>query len=86
MKWNGKYSSGFSVKHGTKEGSILSPALFNVFINDLLIELSSYEAGIRVENDVFNSHAYVDDINLFSLTVPGLWYLIDLSINVTGFI
>ena len=78
MKWNGKYSSAFKVKRGTKQGSILSPALFNVFINDLLIGLSLCKAGVRINNDIFNSFAYADDINLFSLTVPDLQCLIDM--------
>ena len=80
MKWNGKYSYVFKVKRGNKQGT-LSPALFNVFINDLLIELSSCEAVIGNKDDVFNSLAYADDIYLFTLTVPGIQCLIDLHWN-----
>ena len=78
VRWNCSTSQPFRVYRGTKQGSILSPKLFNIFIDELLSELSSCDAGVRIGNDQFNSFAYADDVNLFSLTVPGLQQLIDI--------
>ena len=77
VRWDGSSSQPFKVYRGTRQGSILSPSLFNVFINDLLIELSSCTAGVRLDRDLCNSFAYADDITVFGLTVPDLQKLID---------
>ena len=75
------FSPPFKFYRGTRQSSILSPSLFNVFINDLLIELSSCTAGVRLDRDLCNSFAYADDITVFGLTVPDLQKLIDICYN-----
>ncbi len=47
VMWNGKISSSFSISRGTKQGSILSPLLFNIFIEELLLELNSVTRGLE---------------------------------------
>ena len=56
---------------------MLSPHIFVIFINDLLIDLSTSDHGVRIGSNKFESFAYADDINLFSATVPGLQKMID---------
>ena len=81
VRWDGSGSQPFKVCRGTRQGSILSPSLFNVFKNDLLIELSSCTADVRLDRDLCNSFAYADDITVFGLTVPDLQKLIDTCYN-----
>jgi len=63
------------ITRGTRQGSILSPVLFNLFLSGLILELSLCE---RVVNHLYNSFAYADDVSLFSTTVPGLQKCIDI--------
>ena len=67
----------FPVTRGTRQGSIISPKLFNIFINDLLLNLDSVEQGVMIGDTKYNTCAYADDITVFSSSVTGLQSLID---------
>ena len=40
VRWGGVYSSSFTVTNGVRQGGILSPYLFNVYVDDLSVELN----------------------------------------------
>ena len=75
--WNGQLSQPFSISKGMRQGSVLSPVLFNLFINDLLEDLRTTGSGASVLDKHFTACAYADDITVFSATAPGLQRLID---------
>ena len=56
---------------------MLSPTLFNVFIDDLLQKLHKMNTGVRLGVQHFGSFAYADDVTLISAPVPGLQRMID---------
>ena len=77
VRWNGSHSDRFYILRGTRQGSLLSPYLFNIFINDLLNELESSNIGLNIGNAMFNCVTYADDITLLSASATGLQTLID---------
>ena len=80
VRWNNQYSNVFTIGCGTRQGSILSPQLFNIFIDGLLKELSATNSGVSIGNEDFNSYAYADDVTLFCAKAPGLQKLIDVCV------
>lgn len=55
-------SRSFPIKQGVREGALLSPLFYSIFINDLLVELKKQELGVSIGPIYSGVLAYVDDI------------------------
>ena len=74
------YSSQFSVGCGVHQGGILSPLLFDIYIDDLIDILSKSGYGY-VSNLFFGCILYADDIILLSPSVYGLQNMLDICVT-----
>ena len=63
------------IEQGTRQGSLLSPFMYSVYLNDLHIELDQSGVGIRIGNKLFAAPTQADDIQLLSLTKNGIGIL-----------
>ena len=64
--WNGKYSTCFSVNNGVKQGAIVSPILFCVYLDVLLSELQKAGLGCFIGTWFAAALAYADDLILMA--------------------
>ncbi|CAL4096751.1 unnamed protein product [Meganyctiphanes norvegica] len=77
VNWNGKLSQPFCVTNGVKQGGVLSPLFFSVYIDELLIKLKNTGIGCHIGNHYYGALGYADDIVLICPTKGGLKKLIN---------
>ena len=68
VRWNSSYSKEFLVSNGVKQGRVLSPLLFSVYLDDLLCELRHVNVGCHMNRYCVGAVIYADDIALLGLT------------------
>ena len=51
IKLNGNMTEWFNVNSGLKQGCVLSPVLFNIFINSLVTDIKALDIGIDIEGE-----------------------------------
>ena len=72
MRWGSQLSQSFGVSNGVRQGGILSPYLFAIYIDQLSKDLNRVPAGCYIGNTLVNHIIYADDICCFSSSVAGL--------------
>jgi len=78
VKWNGVLSHYFSVSCGIRQGGVLSPLLFNIYVDGLIDDLEASNAGCCVCGRFFGCIMYADDLLLLSASVFGLQHMLDI--------
>ena len=74
-------SSPFSVSNGVRQGGVLSPYLFALYIDDLSVKLNCVKAGCFLGNSRLNHIIYADDLCCFSPSLDGLQDLLNVCSN-----
>ena len=79
VKINGEMTDSFPVFQGVRQGEILSPLLFNIFIHDLPTDIAqdSPDDSIRLNNISLDCLMYADDIVLLAKDAAGMQSLLD---------
>ena len=68
VQWNSNYSRFFEASNGVKQGSILSPILFGIYMDELLKQLEESSVGCYIGNSFCGAAGYVDDIAILAPT------------------
>ncbi len=63
---------------GVRQGGILSPYLFSVFVDELLSKLSESGLGCFINCSCYNSFMYADDLILISISLMHMQALVDI--------
>ena len=85
LSYTSYVSPPFSTSIGLKQGDILSTMFFNLFINDLPMQLEKHNTqseeseSPELFNTQISSLLFADDLAIFSLTKNGLQEKLDIS-------
>ena len=66
-RWGNAISLSFTVSNGVKQGGIISPIHFNVYMDELSVLLNRSDIGGQIGHTFFNHLCYADDLCLISL-------------------
>ena len=66
VSWGSARSDQFRIVNGTRQGSVLSPGFFGVYMDELLEELRKAGVGCYIGGRYFGAAGYADDIILLA--------------------
>ena len=72
VKWGSQHSCNVSISNGVKQGGILSPVLFIIYIDVLFTMLKDSGLGCHIGTNFMGAVGYADDIALIAPSVMSL--------------
>ena len=81
VKWNGTFGASFGIPTGTKQGGILSPDFYSLYIHDLIKLLQSSGYGCYIIRVCIACILFADDTVLLSPSRYGLQKLLDICVT-----
>ena len=64
-----------------RQGEILLPCLFAVFVDDVLVKLANSGLGCYINCECFNSFMYADDVILLSISLAHMQLMVSLYLK-----
>ena len=77
-KWNSTISDSFKVPTGVKQGGILSPHLFIIYVDDLLKRLRKRGVGCHMLNIFVGAILFADDLCLIAPTRSAMQIMLNI--------
>jgi hypothetical protein len=77
ISFNNEKSESWLITNGVRQGAVLSPILFSLYIDDLINEISNMNVGCKISMYRLNIIAYADDLVLLAPTSDGLQHMVD---------
>ena len=81
IKWGTDLSEPFFISNGVRQGGILSPYLFNLYLNDLSVQLNKIQIGCCCNGRIVNHLMYADDLVVFAPSAKRLQTLLNTCSN-----
>jgi len=78
LKWENITTQPVKLVSGVRHGSILSPVLFAVYVDDMITKLENSHHGCHIKSVAFNVMMYADDLLLLSLSIVDLQCFVDI--------
>ena len=78
VKWGDAASDSFGISNGVKQGGVISPLLFSLYIDELFLLLKESGMGCHVELTYAGAFGYADDIALVAPSLSSLKQMIQI--------
>ena len=78
VKWDHATSGYFTTCNGVRQGGIMSPRLFSMYLDKLSYLLSSSNVGCFIDGVCMNHYFYADDMCILAPSASGLQKLVDI--------
>ena len=83
VKWKDEVSDYFQTYAGVRQGGVLSPMLFALYIEDIITELRSQRKGCTINRIYLGCFLYADDILLLSQSVSCMQSMLDICSDIS---
>ena len=78
VKWGDNYSSLFDITAGVRQGGVLSPDLYGIYVDGLISKLISLQKGCYMCRIFAAALFYADDMAILAPSIKGLQSLLNL--------
>ena len=78
IRWCHAHSDYFEVENGVRQGAVLSPILYCIYINDLICRLRESKLGCSIAGTYVGVLCYADDITLIASSCSVLQKMLDI--------
>jgi hypothetical protein len=72
VRWDDDLSNECTISNGVKQGGVLSPILFTVYLDEMMLRLKVRDCGCHIGGVFAGAIAYADDVCLLSPSLQGL--------------
>jgi len=73
VKWNNCFSNMIRLTAGVHQEGVLSPYLFAIFVDDVLIKLKNSALGCHINKICLNAVMYADNLLLMAISTFKKW-------------
>ncbi|KAL0870260.1 hypothetical protein ABMA27_005292 [Loxostege sticticalis] len=84
VRWADEFSEPYRMECGVRQGGLISPNLFSLYVNELIEGLSSTRIGCHIGNVCVNNISYADDMVLLAPSVSALRKLLKVCESYAG--
>jgi exonuclease III len=78
VRWGGAISTSFMISAGVRQGGLLSPILFSLYMDVLIKKLRSSNMGCKLADVYFGCLLYADDIMLLSHSLYSMQHMLQI--------
>ena len=81
VKWDNHLGNWFDISAGVRQGGVLSPEFYNIYVDELICKLQSSGFGCYVHGLFAGAQFYADDMSILSPSLRGLQILLNICSN-----